>query len=88
MNLYFARWLNNQVSIIHAENDFDAFWTLDEEGDPYCAKVWKAEGRAVITSEFAKGKAGLKVSRSTEHCRWKRVKFDDYEAILRYIAQP
>jgi hypothetical protein len=88
MDLYFARWDNDTISIIQAENDFDAFWTLDEEGDPYAAKVWKAQGRAVITSELLRGKPGLKVSRSTEHCRWSRVKFDDYEAILRYISQP
>lgn len=88
MNIYFARWINNAVTIIHAENDYEAFWTLDEEADPYAAKVWKAEGPAVITSELLKGKAGLKVSRSNEHCRWSRVKFDDYEAILRYISQP
>lgn len=78
MPLYFARWFNNEVSIIHARNDYEAFLILDKEAFPGSAKVWKAEGRAIVTSERIKGQRGLKLRRSSS-CRWKRVNFEKSE---------
>ena len=78
MPLYFARWFNNEVSIIHAPNDHVAFHILDEEASPLAAKVWKAEGCAIVTSERIKGQRGLKLRRSSL-CRWKRVNFEKSE---------
>jgi hypothetical protein len=70
MNLYFAEWPDESVSIVHAKNSIDLFFILDEEGDPYSATIWTTKDPcAIITSR--KGRA-LEVHRSID-CVWERV---------------
>lgn len=33
---YLINWPNGTISIIAADNPYDLFWRMDEEGDPTC----------------------------------------------------
>jgi len=73
MRLYYAEWPNKTISIVHAEYDLQAFYILDEEGDPSQAKVWSADNLAAIISY--RDRRGLKLMRENED-DWTSVDFE------------
>lgn len=81
MKLYYAEWPNKTISIIHAKNHIEAFWMLDEEGDPYLANIWYANHRAIITSEKI-NRTGWLAFNLDEESGWEKVVFPSYDKIL------
>jgi len=79
MTLYYAIWPDKTISIIHAGNHVEAFWILDDEGDPFEAEIWSTDGIAAITSEMTEG--GLEFHCDTEH-GWTYVTLPSYDKIL------
>lgn len=79
MNLYFAEWPDGTISVVHAKNSVDAFWLLDQEGNPYAATVWLAKGEACIISEKTLT-GGLAVYRDL-NADWRRVVFPGLGAV-------
>lgn len=79
MKLYYAEWPNGEVTIVHARNSLDLFWLLDQEGNPYSAKVWSTSDECAITTS-KKGR-GLKIERDPD-CLWARVLMPGYATVL------
>lgn len=70
MRLYFVEWPDQTITIIYDDlSPIDLFWKLDEEGDPYCAKVWSTTEPCAITSDITP--SGLVVRRNRD-CLWRR----------------
>jgi len=82
MKLYYAEWPNKTISIVHAPNLYEAYWILDEEGEPTKANVWSADSLAAIIS--SRGKRGLQIMRENEH-DWTLVKFPSFEELRDYL---
>jgi len=82
MKLYYAEWPNKTISIVHAPNHIQAFWILDEEGNPLQAKVWSANHLAAIISH--RTKRGVKIYRGNED-DWKRVEFPSWDKLRDYL---
>lgn len=82
MKLYYAEWPNGEVTIVHAKNSLDLFWLLDQEGDPYSAKVWSTKDSCAITT--SKSGRGLKIERDPD-CLWARVLMPGYAAAIAEI---
>jgi hypothetical protein len=51
MKTYLAFWPDETFTLCSATSLNDLFWTLDEEGDPYAAKVYALPNRFVITTD-------------------------------------
>lgn len=85
MKLYYAVWPNESISIVHAKNHTEAFWLLDEEANPYSAKIWYATHRAIITSEKI-NRTGRLAFTLDEDSSWEKVSFPSYNKLLRGIG--
>jgi hypothetical protein len=51
MNTYLALWPNGTFTVTTALSEDDLFWKLDEEADPFLAKVYALPARFTITTE-------------------------------------
>lgn len=45
MKNYIAFWPDDSFTVLSAEDILSLFWLLDEEGNPYDAKVYQLPGR-------------------------------------------
>lgn len=79
MKLYYAEWPNKTISIVHAKNNTEAFWLLDQEGDPGSAKVWSTMDACAITT--SKKGQGLEIDRDPD-CLWARVLMPGFSKAL------
>lgn len=85
MKLYYAIWPDKSISIVHAKNHIEAFWFLDEEANPYSAKIWYAAHHAIITSEKI-NRTGRLAFNLDEESDWKPVVFPSYNKLLTGIG--
>jgi hypothetical protein len=81
MKLYYAIWPDKSISIVHAKNHIEAFWFLDEEGNPYVAEIWYATHQAIITSEKI-NRTGRLAFTLDEESGWEKVVFPNYNKLL------
>lgn len=79
MKLYYAEWPNGTVTIVYAKDNLDLFWILDQEGDPYQAKVKVTKDTCAITT--SKHGKGLAIHPDSE-CLWARVLMPGYDKIF------
>jgi hypothetical protein len=81
MKTYLVKWANGDFSILTAENEYDLFWAVDQEGDPTGFKTKVYELPEYFHIAFEKNVKGKFVSNFINYPEGKKkVKFQSAES--------